>query len=254
MYGGSPAVPSGSLHRPYEGSQPSTEQPVPDPPVVRSSSPLRGAATPAADGVGERRHVFIAPTRGRNNASVLTGRSGWPGLHRPYEGSQRQQGRLRRPLHVFIAPTRGRNLTAWAWWRTAVRVSSPPLRGVATDGRPWVSSWDGNPESSSPLRRVATRTATTYRSCRRPRSSSPLRGVATVLRRRLRRCGPRSSSPLPGVATRRRARRRAGTSGVFIAPTRGRNSSEAQAPQMRAEVFIAATRGRNHFGQVPVLT
>ncbi len=187
-----------------------------------SSSPLRGVATcrsgRRAGQSGSCRH---RPYEGSQRDVFSSGLRTAMGRHRPYEGSQPEylsrynrntrrhrpyEGSQHRPLRtvddrrqVVIAPTRGRNWPYSACTRGLVRMSSSPLRGVATPAcrRP---HRPGARVVIAPTRGRNVSDTRTYRMSLRG-SSSPLRGVATVRSAHAARCCPWSSSPLRGVAT-----------------------------------------------------
>ncbi len=105
------AAPGARPHRPYEGSQRGNVRVLRR--ALRSSSPLRGVATPRS-GAGSPRcaQVLIAPTRGRNRY-IIPGCFCFHSPHRPYEGSQPPGcPACAVEAAVLIAPTRGRNVPA----------------------------------------------------------------------------------------------------------------------------------------------
>ncbi len=170
-------TPTLSRHRPYEGSQPDQRADVgrrgrvviaptrgrnarsstPRSRRPRSSSPLRGVATPDGHpgaGCGRGRH---RPYEGSQRLVLMVNMGGLnTGRHRPYEGSQplRLHGVERLFAGVVIAPTRGRNtndMRRHTWSSSRHR----PYEGSQLEELPALRP--SGAMSSSPLRGVATR-------------------------------------------------------------------------------------------------
>ena len=193
-----------------------------------SSSPLRGAATLAAQPRSTGRPGPHRPYEGQQPSERTQPMETSMSPHRPYEGQQpsrpRRSTTYRSP--VLIAPTRGSNCSHPTPPAGTTSVLIAPTRGSNTGASA------GRSTASTVLiapTRGSNATAATVSPSSSPRPHRPYEGQQREPQhQRGERCG--SSSPLRGAATPSR-RRPPASRHVLIAPTRGGNHAVRTPPR-----------------------